>query len=80
MKKEEEFNKGEIVIYKSKKDRKLKGETSRRHHLAYTSRTQIAELFGTQRPSITKHLNNIFKSGELEEKVVCSIFGTYHST
>ena len=34
---------------------------------------RIAELFWVQRPAITKHLKNIFKSGELEEKVVCSI-------
>ncbi len=34
---------------------------------------RIAELFGVQRPAITKHLKNIFDSGELDEKVVCSI-------
>lgn len=34
---------------------------------------KIAELFEVQRPAITKHLNNIFDSGELDEKVVCSI-------
>ena len=34
---------------------------------------QIALLFGTQRPAITKHLSNIFKSGELKENSVCSI-------
>ena len=33
---------------------------------------QIALLFGTQRPAITKHLYNIFKSGELPEDSVCS--------
>ncbi len=33
----------------------------------------MAQLFGVQRPAITKHLSNIFKEGELEEKVVCSI-------
>lgn len=33
----------------------------------------IAELFGVQRPAITKHLNNIFESGELEENSVSSI-------
>ena len=33
----------------------------------------MAELFGVQRPAITKHLKNIFESGELEESVVCSI-------
>ncbi len=35
--------------------------------------SKIAELFEVQRPAITKHLNNIFSSGELDEKVVCSI-------
>jgi hypothetical protein len=33
----------------------------------------IAELFGVQRPAITKHLGNIFDSGELEENSVSSI-------
>lgn len=33
----------------------------------------MAQLFGVQRPAITKHLGNIFKEGELEENVVCSI-------
>ena len=32
----------------------------------------MALLFGVQRPAITKHLGNIFREGELEEKVVCS--------
>jgi len=34
---------------------------------------KIAELFDVRRPAITKHLKNIFESGELDEKVVCSI-------
>lgn len=33
----------------------------------------IAELFGVQRPAITKHLGNIFDSGELVENSVSSI-------
>ena len=33
----------------------------------------MALLFGVQRPAITKHLGNIFREGELDEKVVCSI-------
>ncbi len=33
----------------------------------------IAELFGVQRPAITKHLINIFDSGELQENLVSSI-------
>ena len=33
----------------------------------------ISELFGVQRPAITKHLLNIFESGELDENSVSSI-------
>ena len=39
----------------------------------WLTQQQIALLFGTQRPAITKHLRNIFKSGELEESSVSSI-------
>jgi len=33
----------------------------------------LAELFAVKRPAITKHLRNIFSSGELAEDSVCSI-------
>ncbi len=33
----------------------------------------LAELFGVQRPAITKHLGNTFETGELTENSVCSI-------
>jgi hypothetical protein len=33
----------------------------------------LAELFGVRRPAITKHLLNIFATGELAEDSVCSI-------
>lgn len=33
----------------------------------------ISELLGVQRPAITKHIKNIFKSGELIEESVSSI-------
>ena len=39
----------------------------------WLTQERIAQLFGVQRPAITKHLKNIFESGELQEKVVCSI-------
>lgn len=34
----------------------------------------IAELFGVERSVITKHLKNIFESGELDENQVCAKF------
>jgi hypothetical protein len=39
----------------------------------WLTQAQIAELFGTKRPAVTKHLINIFNAGELKEEVVCSI-------
>ena len=39
----------------------------------WLSQKQIADLFGVQRPAVTKHLSNIFKSGELDKEVVSSI-------
>ena len=39
---------------------------------AWLTQAQIAELFGTKRPAITRHLKNIFESGELDENEVCS--------
>jgi hypothetical protein len=39
----------------------------------WLTQERIAELFGVQRPAITKHLKNIFASGELTEDSVSSI-------
>jgi hypothetical protein len=39
----------------------------------WLTQERMAELFGVQRPAITRHLKNIFESNELQEEVVCSI-------
>ena len=39
----------------------------------WLTQAMIAELFDVQRPAITKHLKNIFHSGELDEDSVSSI-------
>jgi len=66
------FNKGEIVIYQtSKKEVELRVRLEK--ETVWLTQAQIALLFGTQRPAITKHLKNIFRSRELDEKVVSSI-------
>ena len=61
-----------IEIYQGK-DKKTHVEVKFEEETVWLTQKQIAEVFGTQRPAITKHLNNIFKSGELKEKVVSSI-------
>ena len=66
------FKKGEIVIYQSSKN-EVKVEARIKKDTIWLTQNQIAILFGTQRPAITKHLNNIFKSQELNKNSVSSI-------
>lgn len=40
----------------------------------WLTQDQIAELFGRERSVITKHLRNVFREEELEEKSVCANF------
>jgi death-on-curing family protein len=65
-------SKGEIIIYKSPEgDTRL--EVTLEKETVWLAQNEIAALFGTQRPAITKHLSNIFNSGELHQKSVSSI-------
>jgi prophage maintenance system killer protein len=48
-------------------------EVALEQETVWLSQAQMAELFGTKRPAITKHLSNIYKSGELDEQTTCSI-------
>lgn len=65
----------EIIIYKDKDglakvDVKIEGDT------LWLTQQQIADLFGVQKAAISKHLSNIFKSGELDKNSVVSILET----
>jgi hypothetical protein len=64
-------NKDEIVLYQP--DNSIQLEVRVEDETVWLTQEQIAQLFGTQRPAITKHLNNIYKTGELEESSTCSI-------
>lgn len=62
-----ESSKGQVILYKKGVEVRLEKET------VWLTQPRIAKLFGIQRPAITKHLSNIFKTKELQEKSVCSI-------
>ena len=51
----------------------VKVEIFMHNETVWLPQKRMAELFGVQRPAITKHLKNIFESGELEEDSVSSI-------
>jgi len=65
--KENNSSKGRVILYKNRLEVRLDKET------VWLTQAQIAHLFGTQRPAITKHLSNIFKTKELRKNSVCSI-------
>ena len=54
-------------------DGQVKVECILHDETIWLTQDRIAELFDVQRSVITKHLKNIFESGELEGKVVSSI-------
>ena len=62
----------QFLLYKTDKG-DIKVDGLLQNETIWLQQSKIAELFEVQRPAITKHLNNIFESGELDEKVVCSI-------
>ena len=61
-----------IIIYQSE-DGKTQLDVKLEHETVWLTQKQIAELFGTKRPAITKHLKNIYASEELTEESTCSI-------
>lgn len=63
----------EILLYQNKAgdikiDVRLEDET------VWLTQTQMAELFGKGRTTITEHIQNVFKEGELEKDMVCRNF------
>lgn len=73
------MNKGElkigdsqIIIYQTP-DGNTQLDVTLEKETVWLRQAQIADLFGTKRPAITKHLNNIYKSSELDENSTCSI-------
>ena len=61
----------EIVLYQPNDAIHL--EVRLAEESVWLTQQQIATLFGVQQPAISKHLSNIFKSGELDEDSVYSI-------
>ena len=65
---------GEIILYQP--DELIKLEVRLENETVWLTQTQIAELFGVKQPAISKHLKNIFDSGELIESSFH--FGIYY--
>ena len=66
-----QMQENEIVLYQPNDAVHL--EVRMANESVWLTQSQIALLFGVGQPAISKHLNNIFKSGELDERSVHSI-------
>jgi hypothetical protein len=64
------IKKGEIIIYKSLKGPEIQVKLDK--NTVWLNAHLIADLFDVHRPAIVKHINNIYKSGELNKKTTCS--------
>ncbi|MEN6620539.1 MAG: hypothetical protein ABFD50_03170 [Smithella sp.] len=53
---------GQVILYKNNLEVRLEKDT------VWLTQKQMSELFDTDRTVISKHLRNIYSSGELEEK------------
>jgi len=71
-KKPEQSGFNEILLYTTPSGG-VKVEIYLQHETIWLTQQKIAELFGVQRPAVTKHLKNIFESEELKEDSVSSI-------
>lgn len=71
----EGFN--EILLYTTPNG-KVKVEIYLQNETIWLTQQKIADLFGVDRTVVTKHIGNIFKSGELNDQLVCANFA--HTT
>ncbi len=67
----------EILLYQTE-DGQTKIDVRLEEETVWLSQAQMGELFQKERSVITKHINNIFNEGELDEELVCANFA--HTT
>jgi hypothetical protein len=65
-------NQSQIILYTTP-DGDIKIDTVLQDETLWLTQSAMAELFDVKIPAVSKHLKNIFESGELDEKVVVSI-------
>ena len=70
-KKHQEIKKGDIVIYKAPSGPEIQVKLEK--DTVWLDAHLIAKVFNVNRPAVVKHINNIYKIGELDKKSTCSI-------
>ena len=65
--------KGEILIYQNQQG-SIKIDVRLNEETVWLTQAQMADLFGKDKRTISEHIGNIFKEGELDEGVVVRKF------
>src|SRR3990172_7522192 len=69
--KDKEFKKGDVFIYKSTQGPEIQVKLEK--DTVWLDAHLISRLFGVNRPAVVKHINNIYKTKELDKISTCSI-------
>ena len=65
-----------ILLYRRLTDRQARLEMQLDQETVWLNLNQMADLFGRDKSVISRHLNNIFREGELKRKAVVAKFAT----
>ena len=66
-----------IIIYQTK-DGEIRLDVKMDKDTVWVTQAQMSELFQKDRTVISRHINNIYKEGELEKNITCAKFA--HTT
>lgn len=72
-KKDYEGGNSQIVLYQPNETISIEVKLDVDYDTVWLTQQQIADLLGVKQPAISKHLNNIFREGELDKNSVHSI-------
>lgn len=64
-------DRGNIVIYQTK-DGKTSIDVKLEDETVWLTQAQMAELFQKDRTVIGRHINNVYREGELERDITCA--------
>ena len=69
----DEYDTSSIIMYVTE-DNQISLDVKLENETVWLSQSQMAVLFGRDRTVISRHINNIFKEGELDKSLVCANF------
>lgn len=73
----EQENKGNIILYQTE-DGKTKIEVTLTNDTVWLTADQMAELFQRNKSTISRHIKNVFETGELNANSTVAFFATVH--